>query len=83
MPTVAVIDGLKIMFYANDHGLPHFHVMAGGHEAAIRIDTLLVIEGSLTRSQLRRVAEWAEPRKEALGRAWANMRIGVKPERIA
>jgi len=27
MPVVALVDGVKIAFYANEHPPPHFHAM--------------------------------------------------------
>ncbi|ODN70520.1 DUF4160 domain-containing protein [Methylobrevis pamukkalensis] len=38
MPTVAMVDGVKIMFYADDHPPPHFHALLAEHAAVIDID---------------------------------------------
>jgi hypothetical protein len=45
MPTVAVIDGVKIQFYWDDHVPAHFHVEVGGYRAQVAIETLEVING--------------------------------------
>jgi hypothetical protein len=39
MPTVAVIDGISVRFYNDEHPPPHFHVVAAEHQAVIRIDS--------------------------------------------
>ena len=38
MPTVAVIDGIKIEFYFDEHPPPHFHAKYAEYRAVIRID---------------------------------------------
>ena len=35
MPLVAVLDGIKIQFYWDEHPPPHFHVEYGEHVAVI------------------------------------------------
>ncbi|MDR6287399.1 hypothetical protein HNR47_003429 [Methylopila jiangsuensis] len=71
MPTVALLDGVKIKFYHDDHAPPHFHASYGEFEAQIEIATLDVIAGSLPRTQLRLVKEWARSRIPALSAAWS------------
>ncbi len=40
MPTVAIVDGVKIVFYTNEHPPPHFHAKVAEHHAVFRIDPL-------------------------------------------
>jgi hypothetical protein len=47
MATVAVVDGVKIMLYANEHPPPHFHAKFAEFHAVIDIDKLAIIRGSL------------------------------------
>jgi hypothetical protein len=42
MPTVAVIDGVKIQFYAAEHPPPHFHAVFAEYRASIGIADLRV-----------------------------------------
>jgi len=63
MPTVAVIDGIRVRFYNDDHPPPHFHVEAAEYQAVIRIDRLSVVAGYSLAPQLRKVIAWARPRK--------------------
>jgi hypothetical protein len=82
MPTVAIVDGVKIMFFFADHAPPHFHVDFAGHRAQIVIETLEILEGNLPSAKLRKVREWARPRKEALKAAWIDASGRRNPGKI-
>lgn len=71
MPTVAIVDAVKVLVYGNDHGLPHFHALATEYRIMIEIETMAVLRGRLPRGRLRRVLAWAEPRLAALLEALA------------
>jgi hypothetical protein len=45
MPIVAIVDGVRVMFFFKDHDPPHFHVEYAEYRAKISIATLKVIEG--------------------------------------
>jgi hypothetical protein len=47
MPTVAIVEGVRIIFFWNDHPPPHFHVEFAEHHGQISVETLELIEGSL------------------------------------
>lgn len=70
MPTVAVVDGVRIVFYANEHPPPHFHAIVGEHRAVIEIARMLVTEGFLPPDKRRKVLAWAEARQAELLRAF-------------
>jgi hypothetical protein len=72
MPTIAVVDGVRLMMYWNDHVPPHFHALFAEHRAVIEIETLTVIEGHLPKSKLRSVLKWSESRQNALHGVWRN-----------
>jgi len=36
MPTIAVVDGILIILYFNDHAPPHFHAQGSDFHARIR-----------------------------------------------
>ena len=82
MPTVAVIDGIRIQIYWDEHPPPHFHVEWAEHQAVIDIDRLEIVEGSLPRPQLRKVMAWAEPRRIQLHAAWMACQADLSPGRI-
>ena len=70
MATVAVVDGVKIMLYANEHPPPHFHAKFAEFHAVIDIDKLAIIRGSLPPSKSHAVIHWATGRQEALRSAF-------------
>lgn len=82
MATVAVVDGIRIVFYTDEHPPPHFHAYFAEHEASLEIDTLTLLEGVLPKSKLKVVRAWAEPRREKLFAAWYNARKKRKLGRI-
>jgi hypothetical protein len=47
MPTIAVVDGVKVQMFYDDHTPSHFHAVIGGREVLIAIRTLDLIRGSL------------------------------------
>ena len=57
MPTVAVVNGVRIEFYFDEHPPPHFHARYAEFVAQIRIDTLEIIRGRLPTSQWQDVRE--------------------------
>jgi hypothetical protein len=80
---VAVIDGVKIQFYWDDHLPAHFHVEVGGYRAQVAIETLEVINGWIPAPQLRKVKAWAVTRKELLLAAWSKCQADLHSGRIA
>jgi hypothetical protein len=82
MPTVAIIDGMKIKFYFDEHPPPHFHAEYAEHEAVISLDTLEIVAGTLPRSQYRKVVAWCRTRKRELLRAWTWCQSDLTPRKI-
>jgi len=82
MPTVAVVDGVKIQFYAQEHPPPHFHAVFAEHRAQIEIGALRVLRGGLPRAKLAAVIEWAGARQDALLMAWQMTLTKRRPDRI-
>jgi hypothetical protein len=82
MPTVAIVEGVKIQFFAVEHPPPHFHAVIAEHRAQIDIRSLQVLRGRLPPAKLAVVIAWAEGRREALMDAW-NAAVGKqKPEKV-
>jgi hypothetical protein len=82
MPIVAIVDGVRIMFFYKDHDPPHFHLEYAEFRAKISIATLKIIEGRLPAAKRRRVIEWAKKNQEALSAAWQESQARRKPRRI-
>lgn len=83
MPVVAIVSGVAITLYYNDHEPAHFHALLAGDEMQVRISDLMVVEGSLPMAKRRRVLAWAARHQDALALAWVRCRDGEPPGRIA
>jgi hypothetical protein len=82
VPTVAIIDGVKIDFYFDEHPPPHFHARYAEVIVQVDIATLEIIKGSLPASQLQTNRQWAMPRRKQLHAAWGACAAGRNPGRI-
>ena len=70
MPTLAIIDGIRILIYLNDHDPPHIHVRHGEMRARIEIGSGRMMSGQLRRRSLRKVQAWIELNRDLLFEAW-------------
>jgi hypothetical protein len=82
MLTIAIVDGVKIQMFYDDHTPPHFHATIGGQEVLIAIRTLDVIRGSLPPATQRRVLAWARQHQGELALKWIRCEGAEPPERI-
>jgi Domain of unknown function (DUF4160) len=82
MATVAVVDGVKIMLYANEHSPPHFHAKFAEFQAVIDINRPAISRGSLPPSKAKAVMHWAAERQEALRSAFVDAMAQRKVGRI-
>jgi hypothetical protein len=82
MPVVAIVEGVKIRFYADEHPPPHFHAVLAEYRAQISIRPLRILRGSLPPAKLSIVMSWAEPRAEVLLNTWYTVLAKKKPEKI-
>lgn len=82
MPTIALVDGVKIQMFYDDHTPPHFHAVIGGQEVLIAIRSLDVIRGSLPPTKLCRVLAWASRHQSQLALNWIKCQDDEAPERI-
>lgn len=82
MPTVAVVDGVKIQFYANEHPPPHFHAEFAEHQAVIDIESLSIVAGFLPPAKRRKVVAWATTRRRQLALAFIQATSHEKVEPI-
>jgi Domain of unknown function (DUF4160) len=57
MPTVAMVDGVAIRFYPDEHPPPHFHAVFAEFVAQIRITPPEVLRGSLPPAKLARTVK--------------------------
>lgn len=66
MPTIKIIDSIKIDIYSREHPPPHFHAIYAEYEELIIIESLDTYAGRLPKNQRDKVIDWAEDKKEFL-----------------
>jgi hypothetical protein len=82
MPTVAIVDGVKIQFYPLEHPPPHFHIVFAEYRAQIAIDPPRLLRGNFPPAKLAVVLSWAESRRKILKDTWDVVLAKRKPEKI-
>jgi hypothetical protein len=66
MPTVKIVDSIKIDLYSREHPPPHFHAIFADFEALITIQNFEIYAGRLLKPQLNKVINWARDNQEML-----------------
>jgi Domain of unknown function (DUF4160) len=81
MPTIAQIDGVRIMMFQSDHDPPHFHAFGADFEAKFSIDPFVVMEarGRLRARDLLLIRNWLLKHRSAVTENWLRAR---RAERI-
>jgi hypothetical protein len=84
MPTIAVVDGILVILYFNDHAPPHFHAQGADFHARIRIEDGGVIDvvGRISARQQRRLRDWTLAHRDQLMDNWRRVRAGEIPRRL-
>jgi hypothetical protein len=59
MPTIKIIDSIKIDIYSREHLPPHFHILYAEYEELIEIETLNTYIGYVPKKQRKKVTDWA------------------------
>ena len=73
MPTIVRLSRCRIEMYFDDHGLPHFHVIAGDDRASVLIESMTVIAGRVPSKALSEAITWAEEHRGLLNDAWKEL----------
>jgi len=66
MPTIKIIDGVKIDVYSREHPPPHFHAIYAEQEELIEIETLKTYTGKIQSNKRDKVIAWAKANKQCL-----------------
>jgi hypothetical protein len=66
MPTIKIIDSVKIDIYSREHPPPHFHAIYAEHEELIEIESLNTYIGKIPIAQRKKVTDWAKDNKDYL-----------------
>ena len=70
MALIAIIDGIRITAYPNDHPPPHFHAKIAEYEALFSVATGEVLEGSLPRPKMEAVMSWYMAHRDEIAYVW-------------
>jgi hypothetical protein len=72
MPTVALVAGMAILFYYDDHDPPHFHARGADFLARVLISdgAIMDISGRMTARESRIIRRWAAKHRKALMENW-------------
>ena len=70
LPTICEFFGIVIRMYCDDHNPPHFHAYYGSEQAIFGIETLELLEGSISRRGKAMIVEWASENRAALMADW-------------
>ena len=79
MPTVAIVEGVKIDLYFNEHPPPHFHAVYGEFRASISIDEDVILKGFIPPAKFAMIRRWKNMRKDALHAAFTKCTNHVDP----
>ncbi|MGV8136572.1 MAG: DUF4160 domain-containing protein [Mangrovibacterium sp.] len=66
MPTIKIIDSIKIDIYSREHLPPHFHVLYAEYEELIEIESLNTYVGKVPVAQKKKVMDWARNNQDYL-----------------
>jgi hypothetical protein len=66
VPTIKILDSIKIDVYSREHPPPHFHAIYAEFEELIIIESLETYAGKLPTIQRKKVIEWANDKKDFL-----------------
>ncbi len=83
MPEISRFLGITVQMYYNDREPPHFHVRYSGQKALIAIETVSLLQGSLSPRALGLVSEWASLHREELMEDWNLARAEAQLNPIA
>jgi hypothetical protein len=76
MPTIAIVDGVAIIIYPNDHIPPHVHARYAEFECKLSIVTGEVIRGELPANKLAVVRNWLQAHAHEVAFAWDEIHSG-------
>ena len=82
VPTVALIDGVKVIFDWNDHLPPYVYVVYAEHRALISQESFEVLEGALPRLKLTSVLIWAARHHKELVECWDKAQTNEHPRKV-
>ena len=82
VPEISRFHGIAIGMFYEEHGVPHFHAVYGGHKMSVEIESGR-LRGELPIGPRRLVLAWAALHKAELLVNWGRARQGQPLARIA
>ena len=82
MALIAIVDGIRITVYPNDHPPPHFHAKIAEYEALFSIATGELLEGSLPRPKMEVVMSWYMAHRDEIAYLWREVELMRSIRRI-
>lgn len=78
MPTIAIVDGVRMMIFPLDHDPPHVHAFGADFRLKLAIADAAVLEarGTIRPAVLRRLQNWTTTNRERLGTLWSDAAAG-------
>ena len=76
MPTLAIVEGVRLVLYPRDHEPPHVHAFFGEHEVVIDINSGVVLQGILPKPKLRAITDWLAANRGRVSYMWKQTRAG-------
>jgi Domain of unknown function (DUF4160) len=76
MPTIAIVDGVAIIIFPNDHYPPHIHARFAEHECRLSIVSGELMSGNLPNNKLRSVRYWLRDHAKEVSFAWEEIYNG-------
>ncbi|MCL2342167.1 MAG: DUF4160 domain-containing protein [Firmicutes bacterium] len=73
MPEISSFYGIDIYMYdesEGQHNLPHFHAYYAEKKCVIDINKCELLDGSMSKKQLKLILAWTEIHKEELMKDW-------------
>lgn len=69
MPVVALVAGVKIYMYRQDHNPPYFHAKYSGKEEVFNLEGE-TMKGSIGEKKRKKIRKWAKENKDLLQDKW-------------
>jgi hypothetical protein len=79
---LAIVDGVRITVYPNDHPPPHVHTVIAEHEATLSVATAELLEGSLPRPKLEAIKRWHMAHRDEIAYLWQQVQDKKSVRRI-
>ena len=78
MPTIAIVDGIRMMIFPLDHNPPHVHAFGADFRLKLAIADAAVLEarGTVRPAVLRRLQSWTVEHRERLAAVWLDATAG-------